>query len=359
MRHRIWTGILLSGVLLLLTACADKKSEEPQILPVTDTEEEAYAVTTAEYGDVIANLNVPCKYVSTQEQEFSFPTDGRRIANVNVKQGDYVLEGQILASLEVQDLEERIVQQEYEVKHLELEVAQMKELFAFDLDSAQTLFYYTKQSAQDKKELNRKQEELRERYRPVIADLEDSLTVKNAYLQQYRRELEEGRLVSEISGQVTFCKKNLPDTYSKKDEVLFVVSDREACFFYTEEIEEKNEFTSGKPITVSYRDSQGEHQYGVFPAGQEAWENGMYFQLDTEEIPEIGTDGKLNVELGRKEHVLCVLAEAVHQSDKGEFVYLVRDGVLEMRYVTVGLKGDVLAEIVDGLEAGDMIALKR
>ena len=91
----------------------------------------------------------------------------------------------------------------------------------------------------------------------------------------------------------------------------------------------------------------------------EIWNEQMYFKPVSDEIIASETGGKITMEYARKDNVLCVPSAAVHESDNGQFVYLQKDGVLEMRYVTIGLVGDNLTEITDGLEQGEIVALKK
>lgn len=162
-----------------------------------------------------------------------------------------------------------------------------------------------------------------------------------------------------MSGQVTYCKKSLVDTYSVKDETVIVVSNQDACYFVAEDTEWADYFAEGETVKLEYRIPGGQQTCEVVPALTDQWGELLYFKPVGEELWEIGTEGKITAELDRKDHVLCVPANAVHEADNGRFVYLVKDGLLEMRYVTVGLEGEAFVEIVDGLEQGDIVALKK
>lgn len=91
----------------------------------------------------------------------------------------------------------------------------------------------------------------------------------------------------------------------------------------------------------------------------EQWDEKLYFKPVGDEIIASETDGTITMELERRENVLCIPEDALHESDNGLFVYLEKDGLLEMRYVTVGLEGDEMIEITDGLVQGEVIALKK
>lgn len=359
MKRRIFGAFLASSLLLIMTACSGVTEEEKHPVLAKGDEEDTYPTTTAEYGDVYKNASVSCTYISTEEQEFSFPFDRRKIVQVNVKEGDYVTEGQLLATLDVQDLQEQIEQSQYEIENLEMKKKHTEQLREFDLASAETLYAYTKQLQQDKNELKKKKEKIIKQYKNPLEDIEDAIFLARGRLQQEQEMLKGGRLVAEMSGQVTYCQDALLDSYCFKDAKVIVVSNRDACYFVATDITWAECFTEGVPVEVQYHIPGEVITYEVVPALMEQWDEQMYFKPTGEDIIQMGIGGTITMELDRRENVLCVPMNAVHKSDKGSFVYLVKDGLLEMCYVTVGLEGENLVEITGGLKRGDKIALKR
>ncbi|MCR5754647.1 MAG: hypothetical protein K6G30_07545, partial [Acetatifactor sp.] len=85
----------------------------------------------------------------------------------------------------------------------------------------------------------------------------------------------------------------------------------------------------------------------------------MIFRPELSDVIDNGLNGKIKIELERREHVLSVPNDCVHESDKGPFVYLDKNGLLEMRFVTIGVVGDTLTEITDGLAQGETVALTK
>lgn len=358
MKRKIWTAVL-AGCLLFTAGCAEQENEIPETILVQEGEEDAYPVTTVEYGEVVKSATVSCTYTSTDEEKLSFAVEGRPVERVNVEEGDYVTKGQLLAALDVQDLEEQIEEQQYGIESLELKKRQTQELLEFDLASADTLFTYTRQSRQDKKELQEKKEDINRQYRTTLEDLEDSIALENARLRESQETLAGGRLYAGISGQVTYCKSALADSYSRKDETVLIISDRDKSYFIAQDVSLADYFAEGTPVELTYWQSTGQVTCEVLPVLTDQWEEQMYFKPTGEEILPDGLSGNIQMELERKENVLCLPADAVHESDNGPFVYLAGDGLLEMRYVTVGLEGDAFVEITDGLEQGDIVAAQR
>lgn len=354
---------LAAGILLALTGCEERDTDGMEIQLYQEEEEDTYPTVTVDYGNVVKNVSIPCTYLSTEQQDLSFPVDDRLIERVEVKEGDLVTKGQLLAALDVGDLEDKIEEQEYQVNSLALKLEQTRELKEFDLASAETLFTYTHMTEQDKKELAEKKEQIGKQYQTTLEDLEDSLSIAQKRLSQYRKELEEGQLFAGINGQITYISSPmtsmLKDTYSKKDQVILTISDRDACYFIADNVDYADHFDEGTSVKVSYKVSGVIYECGAFPVRMDDWETQMFFKPDSDEFLEIGLSGSITIQLEERENVLCIPRDAVHKSDKGSFVYLFRDGLLEMRYVTVGLEGESMAEITEGLAQGETVALKK
>lgn len=359
MRRRICAIMLAGGMAITATACGQQAEDEMSTLLVQEEEEAAYPTTTAEYGDIVKDIVISCKYTSTEEQDLSFPVEGGLIELVEVELGDYVTEGQLLAALDVQDLEDKIEEAEYQVKSQELKLKQTEEMRQFELDSAQVLYEYTYKTNNDKLALAEKKESIENNYKTTLEDMRDALSIQKKRLQQYREELADGQLFAGMTGEITYVRNGMVDTYSQKDQVVITVSNEDACYFISDNIEYADNFQEGVSVNLVYREAGMEYSCEVVPAMMDSWDEQMYFKPVGDEIISINADATIALELERKENVLCVPASAIHKSDSGLFVYLEKDGLLEMRYVTVGVEGATLVEITDGLEQGEIIALKR
>ena len=359
MKGKITAGILIGSMLIMTTACGAQEQKEAEVVLVQDNSQETYHTATVGYGDVTKHVNLNCTYTATQTQNLSFPVDGYLIEKVNVKKGDYVTKGQLLVSLDVQDLKEQIEEQEYKIESLELKQKQTYELQDFDLESADTLFEYTGKSVQDRNELKKKKENILKQYKTTLEDLEDSILVEKDRLATEKARYEEGQMFAGINGELTYIKSSLLDTYSKKDELVLTISDQDTCYFVSDAMEYADFFAEGETLELTYRESGKDMVCPVQPALKESWNEEMYFKPVDGELIDTGKSGSLTLELDSRKNVLCVPADAVHESSNGTFVYLMQDGLPQMRYVTLGLVGDDTAEITDGLQPGEIIALTK
>ena len=69
----------------------------------------------------------------------------------------------------------------------------------------------------------------------------------------------------------------------------------------------------------------------------------------------LGVDAKVELTTASKSDVIMLPVESVSADKEGEFVYLVVDGIVEKRYVTLGISSDEYVEVTEGLEETDQI----
>lgn len=351
-------GMLTSAFACVCCACGTSSNEEKEIEFVQNEESVGYTTALAEYGEVVVTVNIDFTYTPTTYEKLSFGVDERLIEQVSVKQGDIVSKGDLLAAVAVEDLEEMIQDLEYEIEHQTLELAHTKELKAFDIEREETLYVHTAKTEEAVEEHEKKLKELENEYRDIIQDLEDSVNLNRKRLEQYKEELASGKITAGISGQVTFVKQSLQDTYSKKDENIITISDLDTCYFIADDITYADYFAEGEIYNMTCRKSGEETQIEVETVNRQQWDEEMYFKPVNTEVIEHGQSGTITMELGRKNDVLCVPSDAIHKAEDGMFVYVLENELLTMRYVEVGLEGAETVEIVSGLEQGETVALK-
>lgn len=355
---RILTGAAAVGFLCTFFSCGTGKSEEQQLLIIEEEDGTDYPIAVAEYGTVVKEDRITCFYRATEYEKFAFTVEDKRVEKVEVKKGDIVEAGDLLAALDVEELDGETEELEYQIRHLNLEIAHVKEMKAFDVASAEILYSYTNMTQKDKTDLDKKKEVIEEQYHDMIEDLEDLLVLKQKRLDMYRNKLEEGRLTASIAGEVTYVKEGLLNSYSIKDETVVTISDLESCFFIATDVTYAGAFKEGEPVYVVYTEGQEERQVEVLPADMDTWQDQMIFKPVESELLENGLSGSIYLEMERKEDVLCIPTEAVHEAEDGTFVYITEDSLLSMRYVTAGVRGDEMTEIVEGLSEGESVVLR-
>ena len=73
----------------------------------------------------------------------------------------------------------------------------------------------------------------------------------------------------------------------------------------------------------------------------------------------MGSSAVITLETSRKDHVLCIPAQAVHEADGKSYVYVLGENdIREVKWIETGLYGDSMVEVVGGLTEGENIILK-
>lgn len=361
-KNRTFRKIVTFACVLACVLCACGKSgkEELDVNLFHEEEGTTHATATVEYGEVVQNAKISCTYTPTEHEDLAFLLDDRLIERVEVKKGDIVSEGDLLAAVDVGDLEEEIEELEYQISHKSLELKHTLELKAFDVNSAQVIYDHTAKTQSDKEELQEKLKDLDEKYHDTIQDMEDSLAINQKRLAKYKEELSGGQLIAGISGEITYIASPLSDTYSEKETKVITISNLDSCYFIADDVTYANFFKDGESYNVVYKKDKKETYAEVTPVNPESWqEQGqMCFKPVNDEIFESGLNGTIYMELEKKSNVLCIPNDALHEAEEGMFVYVLENELLNMRYVETGLSGMEVTEIVSGLEQGDIVVLK-
>lgn len=82
-----------------------------------------------------------------------------------------------------------------------------------------------------------------------------------------------------------------------------------------------------------------------------------YVRLDSDEKAEYGQSITVYYPLFSMNNVLLVNAKAVYSDGNKAYVYVLKDGTRQKKYVTVAFRNSVDAWILDGLTAGDVVTL--
>lgn len=363
MVKKVISAILTGCMLLSLTACNGEEVKEVQVDLVQEVDEIKYVTATVEYGEVVSEVKLNCKYIPTEHEDLAFPFSYEIVNDCYVQEGDIVSEGDLLASLWLGDVEKEAEKTEYQLASLKLQLEQTQELKAFDIESANTLFEYTYKTADDKKALQEKLESIEEQYKTKLEDLSDDILITEMRLAEYEQQLRDGKLIAGMDGEITYLDSGLAAidysvVYTEEDKKMITISSLESCYFMVEDATYAEYIKEGDSLFVNYTLSGVKSQCEVTPAKMDAWDGLMYFDVVGEETFDIEMRGDILLELARKENVLCVPTDAVHESEEGSFVYIEEDGMLSMRYVTVGLRGLDVTEIAEGLSEGEVVVLK-
>lgn len=357
MRKGKWLA-LASLTAVLFTGCG----QEPEVDRSVELQEEVvsesvYKLTPVTRGTVQQPLVIDCNYSQTVEIDLRFAVDQLLITDVYVKRGDIVEKGQLLASVDVENLEKQIRELEHELARVNLKLQQLTESLNFDLEQADILYSYTPMSDDDKKALKEQKKSIEESYKTPLEDTIDSVEMTSKRLENAVQYLQNGNLYAPMDGVVNYLKNDMEGSTTDKEEKVASLYDADSCMFISVDVEAAPYLDPQEEYSIVCGLGKSQKEYLVTPVYQETWGENIYFQLlDEEYDPNIIKSGKITIITDVAEHVLCVDREAVHTSGERYYVYLLdEEGIRRMQFVKTGLWGTDMVEIQEGLEEGQYV----
>jgi len=347
----------------LLSSCALLPEEETiRTAPVVRSyERPEYHTVQVERGDLINEVKVSCNYVPVQTASLSFAMDDEYIDRYLVQTGDSVEKGQLLAQLQLGDLETRIASVENEITVLELQIEYEKKYHELD---QQRLAITTAQL--DSVEKNEAYEKAQESYAQQMQSLQDSLTYKQLSLQSLQDDLAQRQIRAPFSGTVTRVADYKDGDRSEFGIGVITLVDSTRSIFRAS-TEYWDRFAPGDSHQISVKKEiydavvVSAAELGLAePAREEGKRSYVYFALNQPAFElKDGDTGTLEIVLDERLGVLHVPAKAVSAANGQPIVYYLReDGMKAYKYVETGATIDARTEILSGLEEGESVIIK-
>ena len=350
--------LILAGLAaVFLTGCGQGEETEHSVeLQAETVNESTYELTPVTRGTVQQPLVINCNYSQTLEMDLYFAMDQEVITDVYVEKGDIVEKGQLLVSVDVENMEKRIRELEYQLAKANLTQQQLLESREFDLEQADILFSYTPMKDEDKKALKEQKENIEKSYNDRLVDAADSVEMLTQRLEQAREYLKNGNLYAPMDGVISYLKTDLENSVTDKTERIISLYDADSCMFISDNVE-AIPYVGQEEYTIVCGLGKSQREYTVVPDMMESWGEQIYFRLlDEEYDPNIVKSGKISIITDESEHVLCVDKRAIHTSGEQYYVYLLdEEGIRRMQFVETGLWGADLVEICSGLSEGDYV----
>lgn len=357
MRRKKWLALVILAT-MLAAGCGQAEEVDRSVeLQEEVINENTYELTPVTRGTVQQPLVLNCDYSQTLEMDLYFAVDQVLITDVYVERGDIVKKGQLLASVDVENMEKQIRELEHELARATLKLQQLLESLSFELEQADILYSYTFMTDSDKAALKEQKANIEKSYRTSVEDTADSVEMLTIRLEEAREYLQSGNLRAPIDGVVSYIKENMEGSVTDKEERVVKLYDADSCMFISEDVEAVSYIDLEEEYTIVCGLGKNQREYTVAPAYPENWGENIYFRLlDEEYDPNIIKNGKISIITDEAEHVLCVDREAVHASGDRYYVYLLdEEGIRRMQFVETGLWGADVVEIREGLKEGEYV----
>ena len=356
-------NLILGCFLVLCFAGCGSKEEETEELVIVDTQEEAgiYSMVTAANSDVILTGRLDLEYVQASEQEVALESGGRKIVKVCVKKGDKVNAGDMLLKLDEDNLEEQIENVSYQIKTNELQLGYLDTYEAFDKEQKYQDYVFGSglETEDELKALEKDIAVITCDYKYKREDLEDAIEFGRLELAELENKQAGARVYSSISGVVIKIEDNLEGATTKKDQVIMTIADDSHGYFKAINAEAASAINKEDILTMNISYGDGAGDYDLKPFRYEEWGEEQYFEIlsaPETAVLQVGTRGTLTLVIDRRDNVLSIPSKCVHVAGDDRYVYTLNDqGLKTVRYVEIGLEGDNLTEITDGLTAGEQV----
>ncbi len=351
--------VLFVFLVMLVSGCK-KMEEEDSTIFLQEEKKDIFNYTYVQRGDVVLSHEVMCEYIQSKSEEYSFSVKNRIIKNITVNEGDQVKKGQLLGELDNDDAKSKMKESNYVITKNTLLLKQAEAQKKSQLQEAKSIYEASPKSSSDKESYNSKVNAVQETYNQNKETYQNTIQIEKLKLETYKKQEEESKIYSTLTGTVSFVKPNMVGSYSVPDDVLITIVDNLNCVYVSKDMEYKKYFIDDKTLDLHVKTAGDDLLYKIKSTNQDNWKENMIFQLVDENFaPKVGDYGYLYAIMGHKENVLYVDSKAVHKANDKYYVYVLNNkGNREMKYVEIGLVGNSTTEIISGLNEGEKIILK-
>jgi len=352
------TLLVLSA--MLLSSCSFIPQEEAiRTAPVIRTfTREAYSTVKVQRGDLIKTAKVSCKYVPVQTASLAFALSDEYIDKVMVQAGAVVEEGQLLAQLQLGDLEARIEDARNAIAELELRHTYQQKLYELEKRryeiNAQSMETWEQEEALEK---------LQEQYALRSQELTDALALQNLTLKSLEEDLAMRQIRAPFSGTVSRVNKvkdgDMSSTYTS---MITLIDSTMSLFRASTEHWDRLKAGDEVEITVSKTTYRAivtdEAALGLEPVQREPGKKADVYLVLSEPSFELeeGDVGTMTLVLEEHLDVLYLPKEVLSASAGQPIVYYQReDGMKAVKTVEAGVTIGDYTEILSGLVEGEEI----
>lgn len=258
------------------------------------------------------------------------------ITAVNVKVGDTVTKGQVLFTIDT----EQVANEKNSVDSAQVNLQEAQS----DLARMQILYDGGDLSEQE--------------YEQYTNAVKTAQLQYNSAKTSYDQQVSYSSVTAPISGKVESCSAEVYDRASTNGELCVISGEGEkkVTFYVTQRMLEN--LAVGDSLTV---EKSGNAYNAVIDEVNTMVDDstGMFkveAQLaDTDNNAATGSTVKLTVTTGKAENVMTIPVDAVYYSGGNAYVYLYEDGKAKKASIEVGINDDDYVEVTGGLSADDLV----
>ncbi len=335
-----------------------QEDEIPPTPQIYKPQPQTYETVSVQKGDLVDIATLNCTYTAIKEESLYFNLSGLQIENILVKTGDNVKSGDVLANLDMGNLENELMiyTDNIEKYNLQLSLTKSKR----DEEYNNHVKYLNTLSEEERKSAISASEKV-STYITQIDLIEDQLYIENLKKTETEEKISKRQIIAPFDGIITYVREFDRGETSNRDFTVINISDNNSAAFIAshdlfnlveigDEVEMLIDDVTYPAVAISAE------EYGVI-AEEDARKAQYFFRLIDSEIPlSDSTKSKVYVTTFEKTDVLY-LPESTIRSYKGDPVvyYQNDDGIRELKEVKIGVTIDSVVEILSGVSEGELI----
>jgi len=316
---------------------------------------EIYRVTTYN-GEIVPHV-----------EELQFVTDGK-LDEFKVTLGEWVTEGQVLASLSQEDTIEQMEDLKEQIADIEKTGEYHDRQLTADIEMEQVRLEQLKAYGASHQEVRLKEVDVQK----LENELEQARELRQLELQEKEREWQalkkktgNNQITAPFEGRVVYIQDIQNGSNVQGYTTVICLADENRIFLETDSISES--YVKGAAKVYA---KIGEKEYDIEYVPYDISDY-ITKMLNKEDIKtqflvsaedgelECGDFAVVMIFNTYKDNVLTIPVNALYQDAGGKFVYKLAEGKRIRCNVSVGTMTDTKAEITDGLEEGDFVYVKE
>ena len=350
MKH-ITTIVLFAALATLLGACFALPVEEAALPPPIANMPEPRQMRTAivERGDLLLFVNQPVTYLPLRQEAMHFNVGQQRIRNIFANVGDTVREGDILAELESPQLLDQLAVARWDEEMLLLQLTQLAQRHNLALDQALASGIPVDDTP----------------YLDSHTRLQGELELVRMRMAHIYRQIEATQIVAPFDGVVVWVMQLSPVMFSSIGSPVITVADQGEYIFRllgrdAPYIEIGHEYTiniAGQPFRAL---AVCHEEEGITPPAQLGQaQPEAFFRLVGDSMPLITPAMFATVHIVFDYALDTLMVPNLNVSTVGErvFVHVLEDGVVVVRDIEIGLRGNSMTQVLYGLQEGDVVVI--
>ncbi|MDP4089531.1 MAG: hypothetical protein Q8930_09715 [Bacillota bacterium] len=337
---RLVSGIVFMCVCtFMFSGCAVfPKEEEALAPPLVEPEKVVYDEMEVKKGNIEISVKGTATFESASLSYESFKYGVSYLKSINVKLGDKVKAGQVLAEQETDSLKNDLLKRQYKLQLDQLTYERIQN----NLNNA----------TDDKTKL----------------DLNLQLEQQNINIQMDKIDAEEAQksidrsqLKASISGTVTYITEDLNpgDRITPNKNIITIADPNTLELLYTGNDGDK--FNIGAKVDVDYNGKKYAGEVvkdgpNVPADASQTAKKGIKMKLDSGPADVVmGDQAYITLVLQKKENVIVIPSSELRKADGRKYVEMLDKGLRVQRNVETGLENATEVEIVNGLNEGEKI----